>query len=285
MMKTTTFAGLAIATTLALSTSSAADVTIQLESFRMGRLDFAERISPGALVGTLTAISVNATISEARQRTQAQDLCVYLDAPPLSVHGVLQVGGGTPLINGWNPPITEDGHPMWGSGTSGIEGTIVFGLVQLAEPILMTNSPLAVFVGNGYGAPWSIATWNGSITLHGVDYAGPIGSTDLDGDGVADDLDNCPSIANADQRDCDVNGVGDVCESDASVDSNGDGWLDGCQIARGDLNLSRNIDGDDLVVVLSNWGAQRPTVPDPSGDGQYDGDDLVIVLSNWGVAY
>jgi Nidogen-like/Thrombospondin type 3 repeat len=36
---------------------------------------------------------------------------------------------------------------------------------------------------------------------------------DGDGDGVPDDLDNCPRIANADQRDRNFNGIGDACET------------------------------------------------------------------------
>lgn len=36
---------------------------------------------------------------------------------------------------------------------------------------------------------------------------------DSDGDGVIDDLDNCPSISNPDQADSDTDGIGDACES------------------------------------------------------------------------
>ena len=36
--------------------------------------------------------------------------------------------------------------------------------------------------------------------------------TDSDGDGVPDECDNCPTIANADQFDCNHNGKGDVCD-------------------------------------------------------------------------
>jgi hypothetical protein len=36
---------------------------------------------------------------------------------------------------------------------------------------------------------------------------------DSDGDGIADDVDNCPEIANPNQEDADSNGVGDVCDS------------------------------------------------------------------------
>ena len=41
-----------------------------------------------------------------------------------------------------------------------------------------------------------------------VDCSGP----DSDGDGVADECDNCPTIANPDQKDSNGNGIGDACE-------------------------------------------------------------------------
>ena len=36
---------------------------------------------------------------------------------------------------------------------------------------------------------------------------------DLDGDGVPDESDNCPSVPNADQLDADGDGVGDACDN------------------------------------------------------------------------
>ncbi|MDY6832780.1 MAG: RHS repeat-associated core domain-containing protein [Thermodesulfobacteriota bacterium] len=38
--------------------------------------------------------------------------------------------------------------------------------------------------------------------------------SDIDGDGVGDCTDNCPSVPNADQRDCDGDGKGDLCDCD-----------------------------------------------------------------------
>ena len=35
---------------------------------------------------------------------------------------------------------------------------------------------------------------------------------DADGDGIPNGEDNCPSIANVDQKDTDGNGIGDACE-------------------------------------------------------------------------
>jgi hypothetical protein len=50
------------------------------------------------------------------------------------------------------------------------------------------------------------------------------GALDFDGDGFANTLDNCPTIANADQTDTDTNGVGDACQ--VLVDDDGDGVKD-----------------------------------------------------------
>jgi len=44
---------------------------------------------------------------------------------------------------------------------------------------------------------------------------GECGPADGDGDGVADDSDNCPAVANSDQADADGDGVGDLCDRNA----------------------------------------------------------------------
>jgi hypothetical protein len=57
---------------------------------------------------------------------------------------------------------------------------------------------------------------------------------DMDGDGIADAIDNCPTVSNADQRDFDADGIGDACDhcphiaSAADPDSDGDGVGDAC---------------------------------------------------------
>jgi hypothetical protein len=53
---------------------------------------------------------------------------------------------------------------------------------------------------------------------HGVDLTLPLMRdlgwfADLDNDGVADGLDNCPNVPNADQADSNHNGVGNACEA------------------------------------------------------------------------
>jgi hypothetical protein len=51
---------------------------------------------------------------------------------------------------------------------------------------------------------------------------------DWDGDGVADDRDNCPAAANPDQADNDGDGEGDACDPDDDNDGFADG-ADNCQ--------------------------------------------------------
>ena len=65
----------------------------------------------------------------------------------------------------------------------------------------------------------------------GGDDTGESGPADGDGDGVADDVDNCPDDANADQVDTDGDGEsegGDAC--DACTDLDGDGFGSGWEV-------------------------------------------------------
>jgi hypothetical protein len=52
----------------------------------------------------------------------------------------------------------------------------------------------------------------------------------------------------------------------------------------GDLNHDGLVNGVDLAIVLSNWGAceSGPCPGDIDRDGLVNGVDLAIVLSNWG---
>ena len=77
--------------------------------------------------------------------------------------------------------------------------------------------------------------------------------SDADGDGIVDSLDNCPNIANSNQRDSDENGEGDVCE-----DSDGDGVLDNrdnCPIIPNPDQADADFDGiGDVCEDLDNDG-------------------------------
>jgi hypothetical protein len=71
------------------------------------------------------------------------------------------------------------------------------------------------------------------------------------------------------------------------TDLNADGVPDSCQqpsCERADLYPDANINGADLGIMLSQWGAVTPsTRADLSLDGAVDGVDLGILLSYWGI--
>ncbi|MFQ5500085.1 MAG: thrombospondin type 3 repeat-containing protein [Candidatus Zixiibacteriota bacterium] len=103
---------------------------------------------------------------------------------------------------------------------------------------------------------WSYRTFgltgDSSIFLH---YASTGIVVDSDGDGVDDDIDNCPAIPNPGQEDADGDGLGDVCDN--CTDTDGDGF--------GNPGFNAN------TCPLDNC----PTVPNPTqinADGDATGD-------------
>ena len=100
---------------------------------------------------------------------------------------------------------------------------------------------------------------------------------DLDKDGVMDELDNCPSVANADQADADHDGLGDACDNcpQASnpdqADRNGDKIGDACD----------DPDGDGVVDLVDNCKDKaNPSQADADGDGLGDACDNCPNASN-----
>jgi hypothetical protein len=97
---------------------------------------------------------------------------------------------------------------------------------------------------------------------------------DLDSDGIADSVDNCPAIANPDQADSNGNGIGNVCEAIAA-DADGDGVADSVDNCPTTANPNQaDTDGDGIGNVCDptpqadvfNWpGNTHLTVVATSG--------------------
>jgi hypothetical protein len=116
-------------------------------------------------------------------------------------------------------------------------------------------------------------------TCGGGGVAGQCGAGDTDRDGIPDDVDNCPGVANPDQTDSDGDGVGDACDNcphtpntgagatpdpddpDFLLDTDGDGVGDACD----NCPLVSNPDQAD-----SNGNGVGDECEDADGDGVPD---------------
>ncbi|WP_290580468.1 thrombospondin type 3 repeat-containing protein [Ketobacter sp.] len=84
---------------------------------------------------------------------------------------------------------------------------------------------------------------------------------DVDGDQVLDGYDNCPLVANTQQKDSDFDGIGDLCDTDKDNDGVNDD-VDNCPaVANQD---QANADGDELGDLCDS---------DDDGDGVADAED------------
>jgi hypothetical protein len=111
-------------------------------------------------------------------------------------------------------------------------------------------------------------------------------SNDSDGDGIPDEIDNCPYVYNSDQKDSDGDGVGDLCDNCPNianvdqVDTDDDGFGDACdlcpQVKYGDNNggpcreekgtLTASTFGPKITLTLTYNGDSTHLVP-PDCDG------------------
>ncbi len=81
-------------------------------------------------------------------------------------------------------------------------------------------------------------------------------AADTDGDGVVDNIDNCTLTANADQRDSNGDGFGNMCD--------------------GDFNNDDVVNAQDLGVMKSNFFSSAPDT-DMNGDGVTNAVDLGLL--------
>jgi len=125
---------------------------------------------------------------------------------------------------------------------------------------------------------------------------------DIDGDGIPDSSDNCPTVYNPDQKDSDGNGTGDECEMLQDIDGDGiadeddncpfvanyqqkdfdeDGVGDECDNCPSDPNPEQeDTDGDGVGDICDNCpAAWDPFTVDSDGDGRGDACDLCPFLA------
>ena len=84
--------------------------------------------------------------------------------------------------------------------------------------------------------------------------------------------------------DCDSNNKIDSCDLNAGAyDEDGDGRPDTCQRAKGDLDLSGEIDSSDFSILLLYYGETEPIFGDFDNSGEIDSGDASLMLMNFGL--
>lgn len=86
------------------------------------------------------------------------------------------------------------------------------------------------------------ATYYGECTIVGPDCSGGSTPIDSDGDGIPDDTDNCPAVANPNQTNTDGDSMGDACDPDDDSDGIFD-IEDNCDAVANPLQEDRDHDG------------------------------------------
>lgn len=108
------------------------------------------------------------------------------------------------------------------------------------------------------------------LLLNELEWTGN-GCDDSDEDGVCDEDDNCPDVANEDQLDSDADGAGDVCDIcpfDADDDEDGDGVCGDVDLCDGtvDDNPSKGLNPNQWAVIGGVWTVGAPNGPGLSFD-------------------
>ncbi|WP_179344418.1 thrombospondin type 3 repeat-containing protein [Winogradskyella ursingii] len=178
----------------------------------------------------ITDVNVTVNITH----TWVNDLELTLVAPNGTIVILSNRNGAANTQNYTNTVFDQEATEPISSGSAPFTGTFV------------PDGDLSVYYGAFSGGDWTLNVSDnagfdtGTIDSWTLEICGSP-EEDIDNDGLPNDADNCPEIANADQADLDGDGIGDVCDPD----------IDGDGILNGDDNCPENanpgqedIDGD-----------------------------------------
>ncbi len=192
-----------------------------------------------------------------------------------------------------------------GTGNSDVAPTFVdlLNYVPADGSILIDGGdPAAVYndIEDGGNPGFALFPAKGTVRNDmGAYGGGDIDNFDLDADGVADVVDNCPDFPNPDQSDTDGDGHGNSCEGDDDNDGQGD-FVDNCRLVANPGQEDQDSDGigdvcDNCPTVTNFSQADSdndgigdacdcscPCHGDPACDGFIDITDVVATV---GVAF
>jgi hypothetical protein len=143
-------------------------------------------------------------------------------------------------------------------------GDVCLGSITVSSDFPITATPYdPIFNGSGGAWDWNTEeSYGGDVALTIL----PGGYfTDRDHDGLLDMIDNCPEVANPDQSDADLDGIGNPC--DTCTDTDNDGF--------GDPGFAANTCNIDNCPAFSN-----PDQADSDSDGVGSACDNCFLADN-----
>jgi hypothetical protein len=230
-----------------------------------------------------------------------------LNGPPDADLISLQGGSSSRYIITLSEPVKDPIMPVLSLGSPSIPAVYDFdrpfdvvstGVGHFSQGVLRTFEERdgdVLFGQEGHGTIRFIGTFSefswtvpAPETWHGFQFgvrtslaAEP--TSDFDGDGVDDSVDNCTQVPNPGQGDVDDDGVGDLCDpiNDHIEDSDGDSLPNNLERFMGTDPLNPDTDGDgindadDLFPLDPTAGGPEPEL-DSDGDGILDADEAAL---------
>lgn len=186
-----------------------------------------------------------------------------------------------PLVVDYDPPASEASGVILDMDVDesfSIEAFDVTG-VPLTVILIQSGDPMT---GDGIATPWNLVRPGPDIARLvftgdrstpgffglGFDNFDARTAPDSDGDGVFDNMDNCTDAANADQRDTNGDGFGNLCDADLTDDCTvnfGDVAAMKAVFLTADQDADLNGDGDVNFGDLAMMKAAFLDPPGPSG--------------------
>lgn len=203
-----------------------------------------------AIINSIALAHTDVTQQEAKNMIDSNDQLIVVDVREVSEY--CATAGHIPraLNYPWNSGILQQRYEELPKDGEILVYCRSGGRSHMASNFLDDNGFLYVYDMVGGFLAWQWET---------------TGCFDTDGDGVNDDLDNCPNNFNPSQRDSDGDGGGDTCDPNCP-----------------DLDGLNPVNFIDYSQLMQNWHVIGPNIPgDLNNDNVVDINDLDILSDYW----